>query len=83
MRYVKAKLMAPFVVSQACLPYMEQHRSKTALHHRYDDDDDDHDNGGRIIIFTSSFRALRSDFDQEGYACEAKAGRPAQPDAQY
>ena len=62
--YVETNLTAPFVMSQACIPYMKVEsaedrkklpgsRSGTA---------------GPCIVHMSSFRALISDPNQEGYA---------------
>lgn len=60
-------LTAPFIVSQACIPYMR---------HEADSEEARHDNdseAGPSIIHIGSFRALQSDPNQEGYA-SSKAG---------
>jgi len=67
--YVETNLTGPFVVSQACIPYMKVDR----------DEDKSKLPGSRVgtagpcIIHMSSFRALISDPNQEGYA-STKAG---------
>ncbi|EGP88093.1 unnamed protein product [Zymoseptoria tritici ST99CH_1A5] len=62
--YVETNLTAPFIVSQACLPYME--RKGEGLHGPVQNDG--HSNAGPCIIHIGSFRAHRSDPNQEGYA---------------
>lgn len=60
--YVDTNLTAPFAVSQACIPFMKA-------------DDETHvERAGPCIIHISSFRALQSDPNQEGYAA-TKAGQ--------
>ncbi|KFA45352.1 hypothetical protein S40293_09514 [Stachybotrys chartarum IBT 40293] len=58
--YIETNLTAPFAVSQACIPYMRHEENKS-------DDRTDSD-AGPCIIHISSFRALSSDPNQEGYA---------------
>ena len=67
-RYVETNLTAPFVVSQACLPFMRHEEgSESALHL-------DDSLPGPCIIHIGSFRAHMSDPNQEGYA-STKAGQ--------
>ncbi|KAF2226221.1 hypothetical protein BDZ85DRAFT_255788 [Elsinoe ampelina] len=64
--YIATNLTAPFIVSQACLPYMKQSA-----------EDSSHKNNseaGPCIIHIGSFRAHQSDPNQEGYA-SSKAGQ--------
>lgn len=56
-KYMYINLTAPFVVSQACLPYM-----KVDLHQERQS------RRNPCIIHMSSFRAAISDPNQEGYA---------------
>ncbi|KAK4940143.1 hypothetical protein LTR10_019678 [Elasticomyces elasticus] len=67
--YVETNLTGPFVMSQACLPYMkvEQEENKQKL------PGSETGTAGPCIIHMSSFRALISDANQEGYA-STKAG---------
>ena len=60
--YIETNLTAPFVVSQACIPYMREPKEKDVKDH------------GSCIIHVSSFRAYQSDPNQEGYA-STKAGQ--------
>lgn len=60
--YVETNLTAPFLVSQACIPYMKPSQDK------------DIKEAGPCIIHVSSFRAHQSDPNQEGYA-STKAGQ--------
>lgn len=62
--YMETNLTAPFVVSQACIPFMKVPEDHTSLH----------GNAGPCIIHIGSFRAYTSDPDQEGYA-STKAGQ--------
>ncbi|KAF2153623.1 NAD(P)-binding protein [Myriangium duriaei CBS 260.36] len=64
--YLETNLTAPFVASQACLPYMKQHESTDTLHA-------DNSDAGPCIIHIGSFRAEMSDPRQEGYS-SSKAG---------
>jgi len=59
--YIETSLTAPFAASQACIPYMKRPKEK------------DVKEAGPRIIHVSSFRAYRSDPNQEGYA-STKAG---------
>jgi NAD(P)-dependent dehydrogenase (short-subunit alcohol dehydrogenase family) len=62
--YIETNLTAPFVVSQACIPYM-----------KVSEDDAKHlEEAGPCIIHVGSFRALVSDPNQEGYA-STKSGQ--------
>lgn len=64
---METNLIAPFAVSQACLPYMRHEEGgDLALHHNDSD-------AGPCIIHVGSFRAHHSDPNQEGYA-SSKAG---------
>ncbi|KAL1305247.1 hypothetical protein AAFC00_002162 [Neodothiora populina] len=63
--YIETNLTAPFVVSQACLPYMRHDQSSASSTSASD--------AGPCIIHVGSFRALQSDPNQEGYA-STKAG---------
>ncbi|KAG5750425.1 hypothetical protein H9Q72_012374 [Fusarium xylarioides] len=58
---------APFVVSQACIPFMKNEKDTAPV------TDDSHSTAGPCIINIGSFRAKQSDPNQEGYA-SAKAG---------
>jgi len=61
-KYVAVNLTAPFVISQACIPFMKRQDLHMA---------------GPCIIHVSSFRALISDPNQEGYAStKGKATEP-------
>lgn len=62
--YVETNLTGPFVMSQACIPYMkvEQKQDKQKL------PDSNVGTAGPCIIHVSSFRAMISDPNQEGYA---------------
>jgi NAD(P)-dependent dehydrogenase (short-subunit alcohol dehydrogenase family) len=62
--YVETNLTGPFVLSQACIPYMkvEHQAEKQKL------PDSRVGTAGPCIIHVSSFRALISDPNQEGYA---------------
>lgn len=64
--YVETNLTAPFIVSQACIPYMKngQDSAHDAIHDDF---------AGPCIIHIGSFRAQQSDPNQEGYAA-TKAG---------
>ncbi|KAJ9634285.1 uncharacterized protein PV06_00453 [Exophiala oligosperma] len=67
--YLETNLTGPFVTSQACIPYMKVERQE-------DKQKLPNSNVGRAgpcIIHVSSFRALISDPNQEGYA-SSKAG---------
>ncbi|KAI0144510.1 short chain dehydrogenase [Xylariaceae sp. FL1272] len=68
--YLETNLTAPFVMSQACIPYMKVDMEDPARHdggvHNIHD-------GGKCIILIGSFRAHQSDPNQEGYA-SSKAG---------
>ena len=66
--YVETNLTAPFVVSQACIPYMKVDGAGG----KQIQEDSDSD-AGPCIIHIGSFRALQSDPHQEGYA-STKAG---------
>jgi NAD(P)-dependent dehydrogenase (short-subunit alcohol dehydrogenase family) len=63
--YVDTNLTAPFAVSSACIPYMKA-QSQSDMEHTT--------SAGACIIHMGSFRALRSDPNQEGYA-STKAGQ--------
>jgi len=67
--YVETNLTGPFVMSQACIPYMKVDRDeeKSKL------PESKVGTAGPCIIHMSSFRALISDPNQEGYA-STKAG---------
>lgn len=69
--YVETNLTAPFVVSQACLRYMEIREGDESNPGPLQNDG--HSIGGPCIIHIGSFRALQSDPNQEGYA-STKAG---------
>lgn len=62
--YIDTNLTAPFVVSQACLPYM---KDEARLQ------DWNTSEAGPCIVHIGSFRAFQSDANQEGYA-STKAG---------
>lgn len=65
--YLETNLTAPFVVSQACIPFMKasnQDSQPNATHDSF---------AGPSIIHIGSFRAQQSDPNQEGYA-STKAG---------
>ncbi|KAL9527679.1 hypothetical protein SMMN14_08946 [Sphaerulina musiva] len=62
--YIDTNLTAPFVVSQACLPYM---KNEARLQ------DWNTSEAGPCIVHIGSFRAFQSDANQEGYA-STKAG---------
>ncbi|KAK5127843.1 hypothetical protein LTR85_004960 [Meristemomyces frigidus] len=66
--YIETNLTAPFVVSQACIPYMAVEGAEDAV-----EEDSDSD-AGPCIIHIGSFRAHQSDPNQEGYA-STKAGQ--------
>jgi len=66
--YMQVNLTAPFVVSQACLPYMKATTRKDAKDKALEDLI-----AGPCIIHIGSFRAEQSDPNQEGYA-SAKSG---------
>lgn len=66
--YIEVNLTAPFVMSQACLPYMKASTRSDAEHQAIDGHD-----ASPCIIHIGSFRAKQSDPNQEGYA-SAKAG---------
>jgi NAD(P)-dependent dehydrogenase (short-subunit alcohol dehydrogenase family) len=63
--YIETNLTAPFVMSQACIPYMKDER---------DSRPDNLPTEGRSIIHIGSFRAHQSDPNQEGYA-STKSGQ--------
>ena len=63
--YIETNLTAPFVVSQACIPYMKDER---------DSKPDDLPSEGKSMILVGSFRAHQSDPNQEGYA-STKSGQ--------
>ena len=63
--YMETNLTAPFVMSQACIPYMKDER---------DSKPEDLPKDGRSIIHIGSFRAHQSDPNQEGYA-STKSGQ--------
>ncbi|KAK7984344.1 major facilitator superfamily transporter [Apiospora arundinis] len=74
--YVETNLTAPFVASQACLPYMKRAAS-------IDEHDPAHvdavaadvtSDAGPCVVHVGSFRAHQSDPNQEGYAA-TKAGQ--------
>ncbi|KAI1044078.1 hypothetical protein LB505_010533 [Fusarium chuoi] len=65
--YIETNLTAPFVVSQACIPFMKNEKDTGPV------TDDSHSTAGPCIINVVSFRAKQSDPNQEGYA-SAKAG---------
>ncbi|KAK2694664.1 hypothetical protein QWA68_005445 [Fusarium oxysporum] len=65
--YIETNLTAPFVVSQACIPFMKNEKDTGPV------TDDSHSTAGPCIINVGSFRAKQSDPNQEGYA-SAKAG---------
>jgi NAD(P)-dependent dehydrogenase (short-subunit alcohol dehydrogenase family) len=67
--YIEVILTAPFVMSQACLPYMKASTKSDAEHQAKDGND-----AGPCIIHIGSFRAQQSDPNQEGYA-STKAGQ--------
>jgi len=77
--FVDVNLTAPFAVSQACIPFMksagEDEKQEDAKTKGAGDGrgDDGRDGAGPCIIHVSSFRALQSDPNQEGYAA-TKAG---------
>lgn len=62
--YVETNLTGPFVMSQACIPYMkvEKEDEKSKL------PESNVGTAGPCIIHVSSFRAFISDPNQEGYA---------------
>lgn len=66
--YIDTNLTGPFVMSQACIPYMKARMS--------DGNDGAHliNGSGPCIIHIGSFRAHQSDPNQEGYA-SSKAGQ--------
>lgn len=68
---METNLTAPFVVSQACLPYMKSKEADEANDAPIQNDG--HSNAGPCIVHIGSFRALQSDPNQEGYA-STKAG---------
>ena len=63
-RYIDTNLTAPFLVSQAILPYMKN--EARAQDHNTSE-------AGPCIVHIGSFRAFQSDANQEGYA-STKAG---------
>lgn len=63
---METNLTAPFAMSQACLPFMQQHDGADAQHGA-------DSCAGPCIVHVGSFRAARSDPNQEGYAA-SKAG---------
>jgi len=63
--YIETNLTAPFVASQAVIPYMKKTAEEVARSHT--------DAAGPSIIHIGSFRAHQSDPNQEGYA-STKAG---------
>jgi NAD(P)-dependent dehydrogenase (short-subunit alcohol dehydrogenase family) len=63
--YIETNLTAPFVMSQACIPYMKT-TTEAAMQHV--------PIAGPCIIHVGSFRAHQSDPNQEGYA-STKAGQ--------
>lgn len=62
--YVETNLTGPFVISQACIPYMkvEKDEEKSKL------PDSNVGTAGPCILHVGSFRSLISDPNQEGYA---------------
>jgi ribonuclease Z len=66
--YIDTNLTGPFVMSQACIPFMKSRDTdaKTGAHIIY--------GSGPCIIHIGSFRAHQSDPNQEGYA-SSKAGQ--------
>ena len=73
--YVETNLTAPFVVSQACLPYMKRAASIDSASTKATDAvaADVKSDAGPCIVHIGSFRAHQSDPNQEGYAA-TKAG---------
>jgi ribonuclease Z len=67
--YIEVNLTAPFVMSQACLPFMKSATRGDAEQQALDGHD-----AGPCIIHIGSFRAQQSDPNQEGYA-STKAGQ--------
>lgn len=65
---METNLTAPFVVSQACLPFMKLEEGSSDAKHANDSE------AGPCIIHIGSFRAHQSDPNQEGYA-SSKAGQ--------
>ncbi|MCJ1475431.1 hypothetical protein MMC13_004093 [Lambiella insularis] len=63
--YLEANLTAPFLVSQAAIPYMERPAGEAAFENA--------DNPGGCIVHVSSFRAHQSGPNCEGYGA-TKAG---------
>jgi len=63
--YMETNLTAPFVVSQAAIPYMKRSADAVAT--------SAHEAAGPCILHIGSFRAHQSDPNQEGYA-STKAG---------
>ena len=57
--YMETNLTAPFVISQACIPYMKALTEADSMHINA---------SGSCIILVGSFRAHMSDPNQEGYA---------------
>lgn len=67
--YIETNLTAPFVISQACIPFMKAVTSDVA-----ENDAVNKDGAGPCIILIGSFRAIQSDPNQEGYA-SSKSGQ--------
>ena len=66
--YIETNLTAPFIVSQACIPYMKITNESTDLKHL------SKGTAGPCILHIGSFRAQISDPNQEGYA-SSKSGQ--------
>ncbi|KAK7961939.1 short chain alcohol dehydrogenase [Apiospora aurea] len=72
--YVETNLTAPFVASQACLPFMKRDEVVDSLDGADAVAADVGSAAGPCIIHIGSFRAHQSDANQEGYA-STKAGQ--------
>lgn len=71
--YMETNLTGPFVMSQACIPYMKG-RSSDVEKGAHIVNQDNSSPAGPCIIHIGSFRAHQSDPNQEGYA-SSKAGQ--------
>jgi NAD(P)-dependent dehydrogenase (short-subunit alcohol dehydrogenase family) len=66
--YLETNLTAPFVLSQACIPFMKASSPEEARNRA-----EEKKEPGPVIIHVGSFRGFQSDPNQEGYA-STKAG---------
>lgn len=62
--YIETNLTAPFVLTQACIPYMKISEDGEAHHETQTQGGA----AGPCVVLIGSFRAHQSDPDQEGYA---------------